>query len=188
MCRSRTNSLPGKRRSSVSNYRRPASMWSAICSCRTIQTATDYPRHLREVIARSGLTLLGWRDVPTDNSTLGENRQRQLSRSTCRCSSAAAKESSPRGRVRAPAVHPAQVDLQRDLSPPGAPHVSYLPGVDLVPHGDLQGMFWPTNSAPIIRPARSGFRERSRTGPPALSTNTFPTWSLAHPYRCIAQR
>ena len=34
----RTNSLPGKRRSSVSNYRRPASMRSAICSCRTIQT------------------------------------------------------------------------------------------------------------------------------------------------------
>ena len=26
-----------------------------------------------EVIAREGLTLLGWRDVPTDNSTLGES-------------------------------------------------------------------------------------------------------------------
>ena len=49
------------------------------------------------------------------------------------------KKQAHRGRVRAQALHPAQVDLGDDLSPVRAAAVGLLPGVDLVPHGDLQG-------------------------------------------------
>ena len=44
-----------------------------------------------------------------------------------------------RGRVRAPALHPAQVDLAGDLSAPRPRARRLLPGLDVVPHRDLQG-------------------------------------------------
>ena len=49
------------------------------------------------------------------------------------------KTEAHRGRVRAPALHPAQVDLGGDLPQVRAAAVGLLPGVDLVPHRDLQG-------------------------------------------------
>ena len=75
--------------------------------------AADHPRHLCEMIEREGMTLLGWRDVPIDNSTLGESvkptepvhMQVFIGRG----------KKKDRGRVRAPALHPAQVDLRRHL-------------------------------------------------------------------------
>ena len=79
------------------------------------------------------------------------------------------------GRVRTPALHPAQVDLERDLSPARAPHLRLLPGVDLVPHGDLQGHVPGRPARHLLsRPARSGFRERARAGAPALLDQHVP--------------
>ena len=66
------------------------------------------------MIAREGMTLLGWRDVPTDNSTLGES-VKPTEPCHMQVFIGRGKKSSRRGRVRAPPLHPAQVDLERDL-------------------------------------------------------------------------
>ena len=127
-----------------------------------------------EVAAQEGMTLLGWRDVPTDNSTLGEsvkptepvNKQVFIARGT---------EHKVRGRVRAPALHPAQDHLQQLYAQARAARLALLPGVDLVPHGDLQGHV-PRRSARhlLSRSARSGFRERAGAGAPALLHQHLP--------------
>ncbi len=85
------------------------------------------------------------------------------------------QEDQERGRVRAPALHPAQVDLERDLHPPGAPAVRLLPGVDLLPHRRLQGHV-PRRPARhlLSRPARPGLRERARARAPALLHQHLP--------------
>ena len=85
------------------------------------------------------------------------------------------QEDQERGRVRAPALHPAQVDLERDLYAAGAAAVRLLPGLDLLPHRHLQGHV-PRRPARhlLSRPARSGFRERARAGAPALLHQHLP--------------
>ena len=85
------------------------------------------------------------------------------------------QEDQERGRVRAPALHPAQVDLERDLCAPRAPAVELLPGVDLLPHGRLQGHVPGRPARHLLSgPARQGFRERARAGAPALLHQHVP--------------
>ena len=48
----------------------PANTASAICSCRAIRRASQIVEEIvAKAIADEGLVLLGWRDVPVDNST-----------------------------------------------------------------------------------------------------------------------
>ena len=85
------------------------------------------------------------------------------------------QEDQERGRFRAPALHPAQVDLERDLCAPRAPAVELLPGVDLLPHGRLQGHVPGRPARHLLsRPARPGFRERARAGASALLDQHVP--------------
>ena len=80
-----------------------------------------------------------------------------------------------RGRVRAPALHPAQVDLAGDLSAPRARARRLLPGLDVVPHRDLQGHVPRRPARQVLsRPARSGFRERAGAGASALLDQHLP--------------
>ena len=76
---------------------------------------------------------------------------------------------------RAPALHPAQDHLLDALRQARAAALQLLPGVDLVPHADLQG-YVPRRSARHLLPrsARSGFRERARAHPPALLDQHVP--------------
>ena len=60
-----------------------------------------------EMIAREGLTLLGWREVPTDNSTLGES-VKPTEPVHMQVFIGRGKKKLDRGRIRAPALHPAQ--------------------------------------------------------------------------------
>ena len=62
-----------------------------------------------------------------------------------------------------------------DLSPARAAAVGLLPGVDLVPHGHLQGHV-PRRPARhlLSRPARAGLRERARAGASALLDQHVP--------------
>ena len=73
------------------------------------------------------------------------------------------------GRVRAPALHSAQENLPHALRKARPANLTLLPGVDLVPHTDLQGHV-PRRSAwhLLSRPARSGFRECARARASAL--------------------
>ena len=92
------------------------------------------------------------------------------------------------GRVRAPALHPAQGHFGRDLLAARAARVSgYYPvsiscrtviykGMFLA---DQLGTYYPDLHEPDFDSALALVHQR-------FSTNTFPTWSLAHPYRMIA--
>src|SRR6516164_8803129 len=103
----------------------------------------DWRRVIRDiyadVIKREGLTLIGWRDVPTDNSTLGES----------------VKPTEP---VRQ------QVFIGR--------------GKKIREEAEFERRLH------ILREA--GFASALALVHQRFSTNTFPTWSLAHPYRMIA--
>ena len=91
-----------------------------------------------QMIRRAGMVLLGWRDVPTDNSTLGElvkptepvHQQVFIGRGS---------------KIKSEDEFERRLYILRksmsacDLHPQGAQAVRLLPGVDLVPHRDLQG-------------------------------------------------
>ena len=129
----------------------------------------------RRLPREEGMTMLGWRDVPTDNSTLGETGQADRAGATSRCFSPAAPKITIGGRVRAPALHPAQDDLRHALRQARSQHVALLSGVDLVPHPDLQGHVPRRPARRLLpRPARSGFRKRAGAGAPALLHQHVP--------------
>ncbi len=91
-----------------------------------------------EVAAQEGLKILGWRDVPTDNSTLGESvKPTEPVHMQVFVERPAHIDS--RAGFRAPPLHHAQGDLERDLSAPRAPAVRLLSGVAVLPHRHLQG-------------------------------------------------
>ena len=97
------------------------------------------------------------------------------------------QEDQERGRVRAAALHPAQGDLASDLSRRERRLSGYYPvsiscrtvvykGMFLA---DQLGTYYPDLHDPDFESALALVHQR-------FSTNTFPTWSLAHPYRMIA--
>ena len=141
-----------------------------------------------DVVREEGQTVLGWRDVPTDNATLGPvgqgqpaghppglRRARRGLSPTTRPSSASSTSSAAWWRRRSRA------------RPSRAARHFYVPSLSLQDHR-LQGHA-------ERRPAR---RASTRTSPTrrwprpwpwstrASRTNTFPSWSRAHPYRYIS--
>src|SRR5215468_2034408 len=139
-----------------------------------------------QLIERMGMTLLGWRDVPTDNSTLGESvkptepmhqqvfiglGKRKMSESEFerrlymlrKTVSAAIYKRSER---RLAGYYPVSVSCRT---------VVYK-GMFLA---DQLGTYYPDLHDPDFESALALVHQR-------FSTNTFPTWSLAHPYRMIA--
>src|SRR5437870_4215769 len=139
-----------------------------------------------QMIKREGMTLIGWREVPTDNSTLGE----------------AVKPTEPvhlqvfigRGRkiktddeferrlylLRKSISHTIYTRRERRLS-------GYYPVSISCRTIVYKGMFladqlctyYPDLHEATFESALALVHQR-------FSTNTFPTWSLAHPYRMIA--
>src|SRR5437588_8206836 len=139
-----------------------------------------------QMIRREGMTLLGWREVPTDNSTLGE----------------AVKPTEPvhlqvfigRGRkirsedeferrlyvLRKSISNAIYTRKERRLSGYYPVSIScrtvVYKGMFLA---DQLGTYYPDLHDPDFASALALVHQR-------FSTNTFPTWSLAHPYRMIA--
>ncbi len=139
-----------------------------------------------ELIAREGFTLLGWRQVPTDNSTLGESvkptepvhlqvfiglGKRKFS----------AAEFERRLYVLRKSISNA-IYKQRERRTSGYYPVSIscrtviYKGMFLA---DQLGAYYPDLHDADFESAIAMVHQR-------FSTNTFPTWSLAHPYRYIA--
>jgi len=139
-----------------------------------------------EEIAREGMRLIGWRDVPTDNSTLGES----------------VKPTEPVHRqvfIARPKKMTSEDDFERRLyvlrkSISGILYnrrerrnSGYYPvsiscrtviykGMFLA---DQLGTYYPDLNDEDFESALALIHQR-------FSTNTFPAWSLAHPYRMIA--
>lgn len=138
------------------------------------------------VLADEGMTLLGWRDVPTDNRCLGESVKptepfhAQLF--VGRPKDIASEDEFERRLFVARKVVSNAVYGMRDPSTDGYYPVS-LSCRTIVYKGmflaDQLGAYYPDLHDPDMESALALVHQR-------FSTNTFPTWSLAHPYRMIA--
>ena len=139
-----------------------------------------------EVIEREGLKLLGWRDVPTDNSTLGvsvkptEPKHMQVfigkgseklsedafERKLYILRKAISNAIYKRRERRVSGYYPVSISCRTLI----------YKGMFLA---DQLGAYYPDLHDPDFESAIALVHQR-------FSTNTFPTWSLAHPYRYIA--
>jgi glutamate synthase (NADPH/NADH) large chain len=141
---------------------------------------------IADQIRDEGLMLLGWRDVPTDNSSLGEtvkpteptHMQVFIGRN-----GAAKTEDEFERRLYILRKSISQAIYQRrDRGLAGYYPVSMscrtviYKGMFLA---DQLGKYYPDLHEPDFASALALVHQR-------FSTNTFPTWSLAHPYRMIA--
>src|SRR5665213_1846667 len=141
---------------------------------------------IADQIKNEGLKLLGWRDVPTDNSSLGEtvkptepaNMQVFIGRSSHIKSE---DEFERRLYILRKSISQA-IYQRRDRGLAGYYPVSMscrtvvYKGMFLA---DQLGKYYPDLSEPDFESALALVHQR-------FSTNTFPAWSLAHPYRMIA--
>jgi glutamate synthase (NADPH/NADH) large chain len=141
---------------------------------------------IEEKIKAEGLTLLGWRDVPTDNSSLGEtvkptepaNMQVFIGRGTQIKSE---DEFERRLYILRKSISNA-IYQRRERGLAGYYPVSLscrtviYKGMFLA---DQLGKYYPDLSERDFDSALALVHQR-------FSTNTFPTWSLAHPYRMVA--
>jgi glutamate synthase (NADPH/NADH) large chain len=139
-----------------------------------------------EKIRREGMTLLGWRDVPTDNSTLGESvkptepvhqqvfigRGRKITDETeferrlYILRKTISNAIYQRRERRLAGYYPVSVSCRTII----------YKGMFLA---DQLCTYYPDLHDPKFASALALIHQR-------FSTNTFPTWSLAHPYRMIA--
>ncbi|HEV7983423.1 MAG TPA: glutamate synthase subunit alpha, partial [Xanthobacteraceae bacterium] len=139
-----------------------------------------------EEIANEGMVLLGWRDVPTDNSTLGESvkptepahRQVFIGKGGRTLS----EDEFERRLYLLRKTISGRIYMTRERRGSGYYPVS-LPCRTVIYKGmflaDQLGTYYPDLHEPDFVSALALVHQR-------FSTNTFPTWSLAHPYRMIA--
>jgi glutamate synthase (NADPH) large chain len=138
------------------------------------------------VVAQEGMELLGWRDVPTDNSTLGETvkptEPRHMQVFLARGSNIASEDEFERR------LYILRKTISRALYSRRERSTSHYYPVSiscrtLIYKGmflaDQLGTYYPDLRDPDFESALALVHQR-------FSTNTFPTWSLAHPYRMIA--
>ncbi|MEI6193310.1 MAG: glutamate synthase large subunit [Verrucomicrobiota bacterium] len=142
---------------------------------------------IARIISAEGQTLLGWRDVPTDNSSLGKSAvaaepfmaQLFIGRN------AAVKDDAAFERKLYVIRKIAEQTIRYGNKIPGGKwfYVSSLSARTII----YKGMLMPEQVAPYY----ADLRDESFTTALALvhsrfSTNTFPSWDRAHPNRCIA--
>ena len=127
-----------------------------------------------EITVREGLRVLGWREVPTDNSTLGKSvKPTEPVHLQVFIGQGEQKLSEDDFERRLYVVR--KVDLERDLHSPRAAPVRLLPGVDLMPDHHLQGHVPRRPARHLLpRPARAGLRKRARARAPALLDQYLP--------------
>jgi len=140
---------------------------------------------IADKVKADGLKLLGWRDVPTDNSSLGETvkptEPTHMQVFIGRDDDASEEEFERRLYLLRKSISNA-IYQRRDRALAGYYPVSMscrtvvYKGMFLA---DQLGKYYPDLHEPDFESALALVHQR-------FSTNTFPTWSLAHPYRMIA--
>jgi len=141
-------------------------------------------RHFETIIAEQGQMLLGWRDMPTDNSLLGNSAKaaepfiRQVF--IGRGADCADEQAFDRALylIRKRTVHEI-----RDALEDGYWYVPSLNCRTMIYKGMLTatqvGAYYPDLADPDLESALALVHSR-------FSTNTFPIWDRAHPYRMLA--
>ncbi|MFM7210695.1 MAG: glutamate synthase subunit alpha, partial [Actinomycetota bacterium] len=132
---------------------------------------------IERIAAEEGLRVLGWRDVPTDASSLGETARSVMPRF---------KQLfvTPFSQVEPGlALERMAFCLRKRSEHESGAYFASLSGRTLVDKGMLTthqlGAFYPDLADPDVESALALVHSR-------FSTNTFPSWPLAHPYRRIA--
>jgi glutamate synthase (NADPH/NADH) large chain len=141
---------------------------------------------LTDIIAKESLVLLGWRDVPVNNDGLGESVKliepvvRQI---FIACGTDCPDQTTFERKL---FVIRKQVENAVRALNLKQGHSFYLPSLSsrtIVYKGmllaDQVGTFYPDLSDELVDSALALVHQR-------FSTNTFPTWDLAHPFRLIA--
>ena len=141
---------------------------------------------IADQIKDEGLMLLGWRDVPTDNSSLGETvkptEPAHMQVFIGRNGTAKTEDEFERRLYILRKSISQAIYQRRDRGLAGYYPVSMscrtviYKGMFLA---DQLGKYYPDLHEPDFESALALVHQR-------FSTNTFPTWSLAHPYRMIA--
>ena len=141
---------------------------------------------IEKVIADEGQVLLGWRDVPTDNASLGESvKPTEPLHKQIFVARGPGIESEDEFERRLFVLRKVISNLVYDLNDPRTK--GYYPvslscrtivykGMFLA---DQLGAYFPDLHDPSFESALALVHQR-------FSTNTFPAWSLAHPYRMVA--
>jgi glutamate synthase (NADPH/NADH) large chain len=139
-----------------------------------------------DIVAREGLTLLGWRDVPTDNSTLGESVKPTEPKHMQVFIGLGDKKKSESDFERrlyilrksvSNAIYRRRERRVSDYYPVSIScRTVVYKGMFLA---DQLGTYYPDLHDPDFESAIALVHQR-------FSTNTFPAWPLAHPYRYIA--
>ncbi|MDO8533693.1 MAG: glutamate synthase subunit alpha, partial [Xanthobacteraceae bacterium] len=138
-----------------------------------------------EEIAREGMSLLGWREVPSDNSTLGESVKPtepvHMQVFIGRAKRTKSDDEFERRLYVLRKTISGQIYRKRERRLSGYYPVS-LSCRTIVYKGmflaDQLNPYYPDLHDPDFESALALVHQR-------FSTNTFPTWSLAHPYRMI---
>jgi glutamate synthase (NADPH/NADH) large chain len=139
-----------------------------------------------QMIKREGMTLLGWREVPTDNSTLGESvkptEPMHLQVFIGRGKKIKSEDEFERRlyilrKSMSNAIYARKVRRLSGYYPVSIScRTIVYKGMFLA---DQLGTYYPDLNDPDFESALALVHQR-------FSTNTFPAWSLAHPYRMIA--
>ena len=149
----------------------------------------EFEARLEAIVAEEGQTLLGWRTVPTDNSSLGETAKagepyvRQIF--VGRNSEALIGRDALAFERKLYVIRKRAEQAIRYSDHPQARAV--LHRQPLQPHDCLQGHAAGRAGGRLLSgPARPGGGVGDCRRPLALlSTNTFPSWDRAHPYRYL---
>ncbi len=143
-------------------------------------------RRFEEVAREEGLEILGWRDVPTDDATLGPTAR--ASQPVIRQLFVARGEGTPAGNAFERKLYVVRRLVEKSISRsaiPGRGHfyVASLSHRTLVYKGmlnaDQLAAFYPDLRDEGLTAALAMVHSR-------FSTNTFPSWARAHPYRYIS--
>ena len=129
---------------------------------------------IAEQIKEEGLVLLGWRDVPSDNASLGETvkptEPYHMQVFIGRNGTAKTEDEFERRLYILRKSISQAIYQRRDRG-----HGRLLPGLAVVPHRDLQGHVPRRPARQVLsRPARRGFRERAGAGASALLDQHLP--------------
>jgi glutamate synthase (ferredoxin) len=146
----------------------------------------DCVRRLESVVAEEGQSVLGWREVPTDNATLGTTAR--ASQPAIRQVFVRRADGTPAGDAFERKLYVIRRLVEKSVSRsalPGRGHfyISSLSARTLVYKGMLNAdqlrEFDPDLRDDALKSALAMVHSR-------FSTNTFPSWSRAHPYRYIS--
>ncbi len=129
------------------------------------------------IAAQEGMTVLGWRDVPHDPAFCGQGARSTMPRLAQLFVAAAA------GPESGPALDRRAFCLRKRMQHEAGLYAASLSSATIVYKGMLTALqlepFYPDLSDPAYTSALALVHSR-------FSTNTLPSWPLAHPYRFIA--